>query len=198
MRNSFPDQVHITADSCVGRNVVFGGMVNISESQIGDRCFIGRHSEIHKGTTLGPDVKMFGFNNLYGCSIGDETKIGAFVEIQKNAFIGRRCKISSHSFVCEGVTLEDRVFIGHHVCFINDKLPRATTGDGDLKTEADWVCIPTKVKSGASIGSGAVILCGVTIGEDVLIGAGSVVTKDIPAGQIWAGNPAQFVREVNS
>ena len=129
--------------------------------------------------------------NLYGCEIGDDTKVGAFVEIQKNARIGARCKISSHSFVCEGVTIEDEAFIGHGVMFINDRHPRATAADGALQTEADWTCEPTRVKRGASIGSGAVILCGVVIGERALVGAGAVVTKDVPPGAVVAGVPAR-------
>lgn len=129
--------------------------------------------------------------NLYGCTIGDESRIGTFVEIQKGAFIGARCKISSHSFICEGVTLEDEVFIGHGVMFTNDLFPRATTDDGALQTDDDWNCLPTVVKRGASIGSGAVILCGLTIGERALIGAGAVVTKDVPAGAVVAGVPAR-------
>jgi UDP-2-acetamido-3-amino-2,3-dideoxy-glucuronate N-acetyltransferase len=132
--------------------------------------------------------------NLYGCTIGDGTKIGSFVEIQKNAFVGKRCKISSHTFVCEGVTIEDEVFVGHGVMFINDRRPRATTGDGALQTEADWAVVPTRVKRGASIGSGAVILCGVTIGERALIGAGAVVTKDVAEGEMVAGVPARLMR----
>jgi UDP-2-acetamido-3-amino-2,3-dideoxy-glucuronate N-acetyltransferase len=141
---------------------------------------------------LGEGVKIFHRDlvNLYGCRIGDETKVGAFVEIQKNATVGRRCKISSHTFVCEGVTIEDDVFVGHGVVFINDPQPRATAG-GRLQTEADWVVVPTRVKRGASIGSGATILCGVTIGEDAMIGAGAVVTKDVPAGATVAGVPAR-------
>jgi len=145
---------------------------------------------------LGQRVKVFAFANLYGCEIGDDVKIGAFVEIQKGARIGHRCKISSHSFLCEGVTLEDEVFIGHGVTFINDRFPRATNGDGGLQTEADWSCIPTSVRRGASIGSGATILCGVSIGERAIVGAGSVVTKDVPDGAIVAGNPARVLRRV--
>ena len=143
---------------------------------------------------LGKDVKLYSFVNLYGCSIGDETSIGTFVEIQKNALIGRRCKIQSHTFICEGVTIEDEVFVGHGVMFINDKDPDAVNQDGSLKTEADWVCIPTVVKRGASIGSNATILCGVTIGEGALVGAGAVVTKDVPPNAIVAGNPARVLR----
>ena len=141
---------------------------------------------------LGRDVKVFCFANLYGCTIGDETKIGAFVEIQKNAVVGRRCKISSHTFICEGVTIEDECFIGHGVMFTNDKYPRATAGGG-LQTEADWEVVPTRVCRGASIGSGAVILCGVTIGQNALIGAGAVVTKDVPADAVVAGVPARVL-----
>jgi acetyltransferase-like isoleucine patch superfamily enzyme len=143
---------------------------------------------------LGKDVKLSQFINLYGCEVGDETKIGAFVEIQKNARVGRRCKISSHSFICEGVDIEDHVFIGHSVTFINDKYPRATTGSGGLQTEADWKVEKTRVCRGASIGSGSTILANLTIGENAIVGAGSVVTKDVPANAIVAGNPARFIR----
>jgi len=146
---------------------------------------------------LGKDVKLSTFINLYGCEIGDETKIGAFVEIQKNATVGKRCKISSHTFVCEGVSIEDNVFVGHGVTFINDVYPRATTEDGDLQTQADWKVEPTVVKKGASIGSGATILCNVTIGERAIVGAGAVVTRDVPAGAIVAGNPARVRRAVS-
>jgi acetyltransferase-like isoleucine patch superfamily enzyme len=145
---------------------------------------------------LGKDVRIFGFVNLYGCEIGDESKIGTFVEIQKGASIGRRCKISSHTFICEGVTLEDEVFVGHSVTFTNDLFPHAANPDGSLQTEADWVCLPTRVKRGASIGSGATLLCGITVGEGAVIGAGSVVTKDVPPGAVVAGNPARFIRSV--
>ena len=145
---------------------------------------------------LGNGVKLSKFINLYGCEIGDETKIGAFVEIQKNAAIGKRCKISSHTFICEGVLIEDNVFIGHSVTFINDTYPRATTPDGGLQTEADWKLERTLVKRGASIGSGSTILCNVTVGENAIIGAGSVVTKDVPPNSIVAGNPARFLRYV--
>jgi len=145
---------------------------------------------------LGQSVKLSRFINLYGCEIGDETKIGAFVEIQKNASVGRRCKISSHTFVCEGVTIEDNVFVGHGVTFINDSHPRATTADGQLQTEADWKVEKTLVKKGASIGSGSTILANVTIGEDAIVGAGSVVTKDVPANTIVAGNPAKILRQI--
>ena len=143
---------------------------------------------------LGRRVRIFAFTNLYGCELGDDVKVGAFVEIQKGARIGNRCKISSHSFICEGVTLEDEVFIGHGVTFINDRFPCATNADGGLQSEADWECVPTLVKRAASIGSGSTILCGVTIGERALIGAGSVVTKDVPAGAVVAGNPARVLR----
>jgi acetyltransferase-like isoleucine patch superfamily enzyme len=152
---------------------------------------------IAPGVKLGRDVRIFGFVNLYGCEIGDESKIGTFVEIQKGATIGRRCKVSSHTFICEGVTLEDEVFVGHNVTFTNDLYPRATNVEGGLQTEADWRCIATRVKRGASIGSGATLLCGITIGEGAVIGAGSVVTKDVPAGAIVAGNPARFIRWVS-
>ena len=145
---------------------------------------------------LGRDVKLSKFINLYGCEIGDETKIGAFVEIQKNATVGKRCKISSHTFICEGVSIEDNVFVGHSVTFINDMYPRATTGDGALQTEADWKVEKTLVKKGASIGSGSTILSKVTIGENAIVGAGSVVTKDVPANSIVAGNPARVLRFV--
>ena len=143
---------------------------------------------------LGANVRLSKFINLYGCEIGDETKIGAFVEIQKKAIVGKRCKISSHTFVCEGVTIEDNVFIGHGVTFVNDSYPRATTADGSLQTEADWRVEPTVVRKGASIGSGATILCNVSIGENAIVGAGSVVTKDIPPHAIVAGNPARVLR----
>jgi acetyltransferase-like isoleucine patch superfamily enzyme len=146
---------------------------------------------------LGKDVKLAKFINLYGCEIGDETKIGAFVEIQKNANIGRRCKISSHTFVCEGVEIEDNVFIGHGVTFINDSYPRATTVGGDLQTEADWKVEKTVVRKGASVGSGSTILSNLTIGENAIVGAGSVVTKDVPANAIVAGNPAKFLRFIS-
>ena len=146
---------------------------------------------------LGRGVRLFGFVNLYGCEIGDETKVGTFVEIQKGAKIGSRCKISSHSFVCEGVTIEDEVFVGHSVTFINDRFPRATTVGGGLQTEADWECRPTVVRKGASIGSGATLLCGITIGEHAIVGAGSVVTKDVPPYSVVAGNPARILRTLS-
>jgi acetyltransferase-like isoleucine patch superfamily enzyme len=145
---------------------------------------------------LGKDVKLSHFINLYGCEVGDDTKIGAFVEIQKNARVGRRCKISSHTFICEGVDIEDNVFIGHSVTFINDMYPRATAESGGLQTEADWKVEKTRVCKGASIGSGSTILANVTIGERAIVGAGSVVTKNVPADAIVAGNPAKFLRSV--
>ena len=146
---------------------------------------------------LGKDVKLSKFINLYGCEIGDETKIGAFVEIQRNARVGRCCKISSHSFICEGVDIEDDVFIGHSVTFINDTYPRATVAGGGLQTEADWNVEKTRICRGASIGSGSTILSNITVGENAIVGAGSVVTKDVPANAIVAGNPAKFLRFVN-
>ncbi len=158
----------------------------------------GDYVRIAPDVHLGRDVKVYAFVNLYGCQIGDESKIGTFVEIQKGAKIGKRVKISSHSFICEGVTIEDEVFVGHGVMFINDKYPRSATEEGNLKTESDWVCTPTLVKKGASIGSNATILCGVTIGENAIIGAGSVVTHDVPANVIVVGNPARFLRDLHS
>jgi UDP-2-acetamido-3-amino-2,3-dideoxy-glucuronate N-acetyltransferase len=143
---------------------------------------------------LGKNVKIFAFVNLYGCEIGDDTKIGSFVEIQKKSFVGRNCKISSHTFICEGVRIEDDVFIGHNVTFINDLYPRSTTLDGKMQTEDDWKVVPTLVKKGASIGSSATILAGVTIGEYAMVGAGAVVTKDVPNRTIVAGNPAKVLR----
>lgn len=146
---------------------------------------------------LGNNVKIFGFVNLYGCSIDDDSKIGTFVEIQKGVSVGKRCKISSHTFVCEGVTIEDEVFIGHGVMFTNDLYPRATTESGGLQTEADWHVRPTVIKRRASIGSGATLLCGVTVGEGAIVGAGSVVTRDVPPHTIVAGNPARVRRRVD-
>ena len=149
---------------------------------------------VSSDVVLGRNVKLFGFCNLYGCEIGDETKIGTFVEIQKGAKIGARCKISSHSFICEGVTIEDEVFIGHGVMFINDRYPRAINPDGCLQTDNDWECQRTLVKRGASIGSGATLLGGITIGENALVGAGSVVTRDVLSGSTVVGNPARVVK----
>ncbi|ACH38086.1 acyltransferase, left-handed parallel beta-helix (hexapeptide repeat) family [Citrifermentans bemidjiense Bem] len=145
---------------------------------------------------LGANVKLGKFINLYGCSIGDHTKIGPFVEIQKNAEIGKNCKISSHSFICDGVVIEDNVFVGHNVTFINDLYPRATTSSGELQVEADWACIRTTIKRNASIGSSSTILCGVTVGEHAIVGAGSVVTKDVQPYSIVAGNPARLLRTI--
>ncbi len=145
---------------------------------------------------LGKNVKIYNFVNLYGCEIGDNSKIGTFVEIQKGATVGKNCKISSHTFICEGVHIEDNVFIGHNVTFINDAHPRATNKDGELQTESDWVCVPTYIKKGASIGSSATILCGLTIGENAIVGAGAVVTKDVPANTVVVGNPARFLKKV--
>jgi len=144
---------------------------------------------------LGKDVKIFDFVNLYGCSIDDYSKVGTFVEIQKNASVGKNCKISSHTFICEGVHIEDNVFIGHNVTFINDKYPRATTVDGGMQTESDWKVIETLIKKGASIGSSSTILCGVTVGENAIVGAGSVVTKDVPSNTIVAGVPAKPLKK---
>lgn len=147
---------------------------------------------------LGTNVRLSRFINLYGCEIGDETKIGAFVEIQKNASVGKRCKISSHTFICEGVVIEDYVFIGHGVIFTNDTYPRAATAGGTLQTEADWKVEPTVVRKGASIGSGATLLSNISIGENAIVGAGSVVTKDVPPNAIAAGNPAKVLRYIQS
>ena len=146
---------------------------------------------------FGEGVKVYDFVNLYGCEIGDNTKIGTFVEVQKGAKIGRNCKISSHTFICEGVTIEDDVFVGHNVTFINDIYPRSTNEGGGLQTEADWVCIPTLIKKGASIGSSTTLLAGITVGEKAIVGAGSVVTKDVPPDTIVAGNPARILRKIN-
>ena len=146
---------------------------------------------------LGSGVRIFAYTNLYGCEIGDNSKIGAFVEIQKGVKIGKRCKISSHTFICEGVRLEDDVFVGHNVTFINDLYPRATNTDGSLQTEADWKCIATRVERGASIGSSATLLCGITVGARAIVGAGSVVTRDVPPDTIVAGNPARILRKLN-
>jgi acetyltransferase-like isoleucine patch superfamily enzyme len=154
------------------------------------------YCRIAPDVSLGANVKISAFVNLYGCSIGDNTKLGAFVEIQKGVAIGKDCKISSHTFICEGVTVQDKVFIGHNVTFINDRYPRATIADGSLQTEEDWDVVPTLVEKGASIGSSVTILCGVTIGAGAMVGAGSVVTKSVPPGEIWAGNPAKFLKKV--
>ena len=152
-----------------------------------------KYLSISDDVKLGKDVKIFNFVNLYGCEIDDDTKIGTFVEIQKGAKIGKRCKISSHTFICEGVT----VFVGHNVTFINDIYPRSTTNGGGLQTEEDWVCIPTLIKKRASIGSSATLLAGITVGENAIIGAGAVVTKDVPSNTIVAGNPARILRKVD-
>jgi UDP-2-acetamido-3-amino-2,3-dideoxy-glucuronate N-acetyltransferase len=154
------------------------------------------YCRISPDVKLGKDVKIFAFVNLYGCTIGDNSKIGTFVEIQKGAVVGRNCKISSHTFICEGVEIEDDVFIGHNVTFINDLYPRATTAGGGLQTEKDWTVTPTYVRKGASIGSGATLLAGVTIGEGAIVGAGAIVTKDVPAWTVVAGNPARILRKV--
>lgn len=167
-------------------------------SDTGATPVVGEYACISADVKLGRDVRLGKFINLYGCSIGDESKIGAFVEVQKNVSIGRRCKISSHSFICEGVTIEDRVFVGHGVTFVNDSYPRATTASGALQTEKDWRVEPTVVKLGASIGSGATILANVVIGEHAIVGAGSVVTKSVPAGTIVAGNPARVLRKLDN
>jgi len=151
-------------------------------------------SRIAPDVKLGKNVKIYAFVNLYGCEIDDDSRVGTFVEIQKGARIGKRVKVSSHSFICEGVTIEDEVFIGHGVMFINDKYPRATTGDGQLQTDADWVCTPTLIKRRASVGSNVTILCGVTVGEGAIVGAGSVVTHDVPDRAVVAGNPAHIIR----
>ncbi len=152
--------------------------------------------KIAPDVTFGKDVKVYDFVNLYGCEIGDRTKIGTFVEVQKGAKIGKDCKISSHTFICEGVTIEDGVFVGHNVTFINDMYPRATVEGGGLQTDDDWTVVPTLVKRGASIGSSVTILAGITVGEKAIVGAGSVVTKDVPPGTIVAGNPARVLRKI--
>lgn len=156
------------------------------------------YNVISDDVKLGKNVKIHNFVNLYGCEIGDETSIGTFVEIQKSARIGKRCKIQSHSFICEGVILDDEVFVGHGVMFINDPTPKATNEDGSLQTDRDWSCIPTRVKKKASIGSNATIMCGVTIGAGALIGAGAVVTHDVPPQSVVAGNPARVIRHDRS
>ena len=152
---------------------------------------------VSQNVILGKNTKIDNFVNLYGCQIGNNSKIGTFVEIQKGAKIGNNCKISSHSFICEGVTIEDNVFVGHNVTFINDIYPRSTAENGKLQTEKDWICVPTLVKKGASLGSSVTVLCGITIGEHSIVGAGSVVTKDVPANTVVAGNPACILRKIN-
>jgi acetyltransferase-like isoleucine patch superfamily enzyme len=159
---------------------------------------VNEFCSIAPNVKLGEGVKLSKFINMYGCEIGDETKIGAFVEIQKNSSVGRRCKVSSHTFVCEGVTIEDNVFIGHGVTFVNDSYPRATTPDGEIQTETDWKVEKTLVKRGASIGSGSTILSNLVIGENAIVGAGSVVTRDVPPNTIVAGNPAKVLRSITS
>jgi acetyltransferase-like isoleucine patch superfamily enzyme len=159
---------------------------------------VADYTQISSDVKLGQNVRIFAFVNLYGCSIGDNSKIGTFVEVQKNTEIGANVKISSHTFICEGVHIEDEVFIGHNVSFINDKYPRATSKDGELQTEADWEVIRTLVKRGASVGTGSTILCGVTIGEGAIVGAGSVVTHDVAAYTVVAGNPARLMRKVET
>jgi len=155
----------------------------------------GQFCVIAPDVKLGRDVTIYNFVNLYGCEIGDGSRIGSFVEIQKGTRVGRNCKISSHTFICEGVTIEDEVFVGHNVTFINDKYPRATSVNGSLQTEADWKVVPTVVKRGASVGSGATVLCGVTIGEEAIVGAGAVVTADVSPGATVAGNPARAIAD---
>jgi len=155
-----------------------------------------KYLSVADDVVMGKDVKLANYINLYGCTIGDSTKIGTFVEIQKGAKVGKNCKIQSHTFICEGVTIEDNCFIGHNVTFINDLYPRATTAGEKLQTDADWVCIPTLVKKGASIGSGATLLGGITVGENALVGAGSMVTKDVPPHAIVAGNPARTLKNI--
>ncbi len=153
--------------------------------------------QVASDVKLGRDVRLAGYINLYGCTIGDNSRVGPFVEIQRNAVIGRNCKIQSHTFICEGVNIEDECFIGHGVTFINDRYPRSTDGLGRLQTEDDWKLIPTVVRRGASVGSGATVMCGVTIGERAIVGAGSVVLKDVEPGTIVAGNPAKFIRRID-
>jgi acetyltransferase-like isoleucine patch superfamily enzyme len=169
-------------------------MFNSQERRVG--AIVTEYVSIAPDVKLGRDVRLSNFINLYGCEVGDDTKIGAFVEIQKNARVGRRCKVSSHTFICEGVIIEDNVFVGHGVTFINDKYPRSTTAGGELQTERDWRVEPTLVRRGASIGSGSTILANVTVGENAIVGAGSVVTRDVPANAIVAGNPARFLRSI--
>ena len=166
-------------------------------SRDSDHIELKSFNRIAEDVQLGEDVRLFGFINAYGCRIGDRTKVGTFVEIQKNAVVGSDCKISSHTFICEGVTIHDRVFVGHGVTFINDRYPRATNREGAMQTETDWEVEDTVVAEGASIGSGCTLLGGISIGRDSIIGAGSVVTRSVPSGEIWAGNPARFVRKVD-
>lgn len=156
----------------------------------------GPHSLVAPDVKIGERVRIYAFTNLYGCEIGDDTKIGTFVEIQKGAKIGKRCKVSSHTFICEGVTVEDEVFIGHNVTFINDLYPRAVNADGSMQSDADWQCRPTLIKRGASIGSSATLLCGVTVGEGALVGAGSVVIKDVAPYTVVAGNPTRVIKKL--
>ena len=169
----------------------------MSHGQPDENSLTRARQKITPDVKLGENVRIFDFVNLYGCEIGDNTKVGTFVEIQKGAKIGKNCKISTHTFICEGVTIEDNVFIGHNVTFINDLYPRSTTETGQLQTEEDWVCVPTLIKEGASIGSSATLLAGVTVGENAIVGAGSVVTKDVPPETIVAGNPARVLRKTN-
>lgn len=152
---------------------------------------------IAEDVKLEKNVKIYSFVNMYGCEVGENTKIGTFVEIQKNAKIGKNCKISSHTFICEGVTIEDNVFVGHNVTFINDRYPRAVCEDGKLQTDDDWICVNTLIRKGSSIGSSATMLCGITVGENAIIGAGSVVTKDVPSNTIVAGNPAKVIKRIS-
>ena len=154
-----------------------------------------KYTIISPDVQLGQNVTVHAFVNLYGCSIGDNTRLGTFVEVQKNTAIGSNCKISSHTFICEGVTIQDNVFIGHNVTFINDRYPRATNADGKMQSEKDWQVIPTEIGKGASLGSSVTILCGIKIGEGAIIGAGSLVLRDVPANEVWAGHPARFVRK---
>jgi acetyltransferase-like isoleucine patch superfamily enzyme len=185
----FLDIIAVPHTKCTGRLAIsFGPRSEAMDKELPD------YSRIAPDVKLGHDVSIHGFVNLYGCEIGDETRIGTFVEIQKGAKIGARCKISSHTFICEGVTIESGVFVGHGVTFINDRYPRAISGIGQLKTESDWDCQKTVVKQGAAIGSGATLLGGITIGENATVGAGSVVTTDVPANAIVAGNPAKILK----
>jgi len=197
-KSSFDNSICFGDEVELGKEVKIIKNASLSHCKIGDQCLIGPHVEIHHGVILGNRVKLYSFINLYGCRIGDDSKIGAFVEIQKGAVIGARCKISSHSFLCEGVTLEDEAFIGHGVKFINDRFPRATRSDGRLKNDDDWIVTPTIVHYRASIGSGVVLMCGVSVGAEAIVGAGAIVTKDIPTRQIWIGNPARYIRDIEA